>query len=41
MLKCDFNKIALLKLQHECSPRNLQLIFRTSFSKNTPEGLLL
>ena len=33
--KCDFT------LRHGCSPVNLQLIFRTTFSKNTSEWLLL
>ena len=36
-----FWKYAELRLWHGCSPLNLQHIFRTPFSKNTPGGLLL
>ena len=45
MPKCDFNKVALqlieIALRHGCSPVNLLNIFKTTFSKNTYEGLLL
>ena len=37
MPRCDFNKVAL----HGCSPVNVLHIFRTSFPRNTYEGLLL
>ena len=37
-LLCNFIEITL---QHGCSPVNLLHIFRTSFPKNTAEGLLL
>ena len=37
MSKCDFNKVA----KHGCSTVNLQHIFRTPFTKNTSERLLL
>ena len=37
-LLCNFIEIAL---QHRCSPVNLLHIFRTPFSKNTSEQLLL
>ena len=38
MPKCDFIEIAL---RRGCSPVNLVHVFRTSFPKKTPEGLLL
>ena len=47
MLKCDFNKVALLcnfieiALRHGCSPVNLLHIFRIPFPKNTSGRLLL
>ena len=37
-LLCNFIEIAF---RHSCSPVNLLHIFRTSFPKSTPEGLLL
>ena len=37
-LLCDFIEIGL---RHGCSPVNLLYIFRTTFSQNTFEGLLL
>ena len=37
-LQCNFFEIAL---RHGCSPVNLLHTFRTLFSKNTPERLLL
>ena len=46
MRKCDFNKVALaalfeILLRHGCSPVNLLHIFKTTFTKNTSERLLL
>ena len=45
MPKCDFNKVTCnfieVTLRHECSPVNLLHIFRTLFSRNTSEWLLL
>ena len=48
MLKYDFNEVASnsshfieIAPQHGCSPVNLLHIFRTPFSKNASEGLLL
>ena len=50
MPKCDFNKVALIKLQsnfieitlrYGCSPENLLYIFRTPFPNNTSGWLLL
>ena len=45
MPKCDFNKVASnfikIALRHGCSPLNLLHIFRTPFTKNTFERLLL
>ena len=45
MLKCDFNKVASnlieITLWYGCSPVNLLHIFRTSFPRNTIEGLRL
>ena len=38
MPKCNFNEVAL---QLWCSPVNFLHYFRTSFPKNTSEGLLL
>ena len=40
MPKCDFNKVALIKL-HGFSSENLLYIFRTTFPKNTSGWLLL
>ena len=40
MPKCDFNKVAK-QLRHGCSPVNLLHIFKTLFSKNTAQWLLL
>ena len=45
MSKCGFNKVAKqlyeITLRHRCSPVDLQHIFRTPFTKNTSERLLL
>ena len=42
MLKCDFNKVAKrLYWNHFLAPANLLHIFKTSFTENTSEGLLL
>ena len=50
MSKCDFNKVASIKLlcnfieitlRHGCSPVNLVHIFRTLLAKNTSWWLLL
>ena len=41
MLKCDFNKVALLKIQYGSSTGNLLHIFRTPFPKNSSRELLL
>ena len=41
MPKCDFNKVAKQPFRHGCSPVNLLDIFRTPFTKNTSERLLL
>ena len=48
MPKCDFNKAVKLlcnfievALRHGWSPVNLLHVFRTSFLKNTSEGLLV
>ena len=45
MPKYDFNKVASnfieIALQHGCSPVSLRHIFRTPFTKNTSELLLL
>ena len=50
MPKCDSNKVAKqlywsnfleITLWHECSPVNLLHVFRTPFTKNTSEWLLL
>ena len=45
MPKCDSIKLLgnfiEITLRHECSPLNLLHIFRTTFTKNTSERLLL
>ena len=45
MPKCDFNKVASdfieIKFRHGCSLINLLHIFKTPFSRNTSEELLL
>ena len=43
MAKCDFKLCNFINitLRHGCSPVNLLHIFRTSFTKNTSEQLLL
>ena len=41
MPKCDLNKVALQLYWNHCFPANLLHIFRTSFTKNTSEQLLL
>ena len=44
MPKCNFNKAAFqieITIWQECSPINVQHIFRTTFTKNTFGRLLL
>ena len=40
MPKCEYNKVEIA-LRHGCSPVNLLHIFRTTFTINTSEGMLL